>query len=127
MNAHLYFHNHLLQKDLRATTPSKNSVPLMLSIAYPNHLGPAQVVIRALSLCASATVREFFTAILVLSITAVTFAQEDVAETTAKLQIDTTPIAEAHITDSDRAHWAFAPIQRHPLPPTKSTAWLRSP
>jgi hypothetical protein len=54
-------------------------------------------------------------------------AQEEVAETAAnKTPIDTRPIVEAPITDSDRSHWSFAPIQRQPLPPTKAANWLRT-
>jgi hypothetical protein len=53
-------------------------------------------------------------------------AQEDVAETKSNFKIDTTPIVESPITDSDRSHWSFAPIQRHPQPPTKNTTWFRT-
>src|SRR5688572_27986048 len=53
-------------------------------------------------------------------------AQEDVAETKANHQIDTTPIKQYPITDADRNHWSFAPIQRHPLPATKQPQWQRT-
>jgi hypothetical protein len=53
-------------------------------------------------------------------------AQEDVAETKTNLQIDTTPITEPKITESDREHWAFQPIQRHPLPTTNDREGLRN-
>jgi len=52
--------------------------------------------------------------------------QEDVAETKANTHIDTTPITEPLITAGDRMHWSFAPIQRHPLPATKQSQWLRT-
>src|SRR5262249_41331310 len=53
-------------------------------------------------------------------------AQEDVAETKSNFKIDTTPIKEAPITDAERAHWAFAPIKRQPLPATKDQSWHRT-
>ncbi|MFN0051413.1 MAG: DUF1549 and DUF1553 domain-containing protein, partial [Planctomycetales bacterium] len=53
-------------------------------------------------------------------------AQEDVAETKANSAIDATPIVEPAITDTDREHWSFAPIQRHPLPLTRQPEWLRT-
>ena len=43
-------------------------------------------------------------------------AQEDVAETKASATIDPAPISEPPITAQDRAHWAFKPIVRPPLP-----------
>jgi len=53
--------------------------------------------------------------------------QEIVAETPKNLTpVDTTPIKEAPITDSDREHWAFAPVVRHALPATKQAQWLRT-
>src|SRR5262245_7149786 len=127
MNVRLYLRNQRPHKDLCANVPSKIAFALISPKGYSTHLGTAHPVFLALSLCALATLRELFAALLVVSITAVAFAQEDVAETTAKFQIDTTPITEAPITDSDRAHWAFAPIQRRSVPATKQSAWLRSP
>lgn len=53
-------------------------------------------------------------------------AQEDVAETTSKVAIDTTPIVEAAITDADREHWAFRPVVRPVLPAVKDAAWPRN-
>ena len=51
---------------------------------------------------------------------------EPVAEAVkARTPIDTTPIAEAPITDGDRAHWAFSPVVRPELPPVKEAAWMR--
>jgi hypothetical protein len=52
-------------------------------------------------------------------------AQEDVAETTAKVAIDTTPIVETPITEADRQHWAFRPIVRPALPVVKDVSWPR--
>jgi hypothetical protein len=43
-------------------------------------------------------------------------AQEDVAETKASATIDPAPVSELPITAQDRAHWAFKPIVRPPLP-----------
>src|SRR5436305_5470338 len=50
------------------------------------------------------------------------FSQEDVAETKTAASIDTTPIVEPLISAQDRAHWAFRPIVRPPLPPTQNPA-----
>lgn len=52
--------------------------------------------------------------LLVLGTVATALGQEEpVAESVkSKTPIDTTPIAEAPITDGDRAHWAFAPVVR---------------
>src|SRR6478672_11875957 len=67
-------------------------------------------------------------AIFLLLATSPMSAQEIVAET-PKVQtaIDRTPIVEAPITESDRAHWAFQPIKRQSLPSIKETAWPRTP
>lgn len=54
-------------------------------------------------------------------------AQEDVAETTAKVVIDTTPIVERPITDADREHWAFRPVVRPGLPAVNDATWPRMP
>jgi hypothetical protein len=52
------------------------------------------------------------------------FAQEPVAESVGRgSPIDKTPIAEAPITDGDRAHWAFAPAVRPTLASVRDTAW----
>src|SRR5262249_12689146 len=53
-------------------------------------------------------------------------AQEDVAETKANTQIDTTSVKESPITASDRSHWSFALVQRQPLLETKQVQWLRT-
>jgi hypothetical protein len=64
--------------------------------------------------------------IALVALCASSFAQEDVAETTAKVAIDTTPIVEAAITDADREHWAFRPVERPALPAVKEAAWPRN-
>src|SRR5262249_50649702 len=66
----------------------------------------------------------FFVA--VLAALAPAFAQEDVAETKANTQVDTTPIAETPITAADRAHWAFAPIQPPSRPGINGQSWQRT-
>ncbi len=53
-------------------------------------------------------------------------AQEDVAETTTKVAIDTTPIVETPIADTDREHWAFRPVVRPALPAVKDGTWPRN-
>jgi hypothetical protein len=55
-------------------------------------------------------------------------AQEDVAETPkAQVAIDSTPLSEPAITDSDRQHWSFSPIKRPRLPVAARAAMLRTP
>ena len=54
-------------------------------------------------------------------------AQEDVAETKSTIKIDSTPITEPLLTDADRSHWSFAPIEPQPLPTVQNPTWLRSP
>ena len=65
--------------------------------------------------------------LLVLGTVATALGQEEpVAESVkSKTPIDTTPIAEAPITDGDRAHWAFAPVVRPALPSVSEAAWMR--
>src|SRR5690348_5209949 len=56
-------------------------------------------------------------AIVLLLGTSPVIAQEIVAETPkTQTAIDPTPIVEAPITNGDRAHWAFRPIQRPTVP-----------
>ena len=53
--------------------------------------------------------------------------QEPVAESVgARTTIDTTPIVEAAITAGDRAHLAFAPVIRAPLPSVRGPEWARN-
>jgi Protein of unknown function (DUF1553)/Protein of unknown function (DUF1549) len=112
MNRRLYNHKTCRHSRLRQTPRNKTSLRLIFSQEFPTRLGTAHAL--------------FLVGLLALG-AAPALSQEDVAETKVNLQIDTTPITEAPITDADRAHWAFAPIQRHPLPPTKQSAWLRNP
>src|SRR4051812_37676751 len=54
--------------------------------------------------------------------------QEDVAETPkAQVAIDTTPLNEPPITQSDRQHWAFLPLQRPAIPDAATAALPRTP
>ena len=39
----------------------------------------------------------------------------------------TSPAYDALIKAEDRAHWAFQPIKRPPVPQVKNTAWVRNP
>jgi hypothetical protein len=39
----------------------------------------------------------------------------------------TTRRGEFQITDADRAHWAFQPVKRPPVPSVKNPAWVRNP
>ncbi len=55
-------------------------------------------------------------------------AQEIVAETPRNAAaVDTTPLAEAPITDADRSHWAFTPPVKANLPEVKAGVWIQSP
>src|SRR4030095_5070696 len=65
-------------------------------------------------------------ALMVFCLGSTSLGQEDVAETTAKAVIDTTPIVEAPITDADGEHWAFRPLVRPEVPAVKDSAWPRS-
>ena len=66
-------------------------------------------------------------AVMLLAGTSARGQQEIVAETPKNLTpIDTTPIVESPITSGDRAHWAFSPVVRQPLPQTKNASWLRT-
>jgi hypothetical protein len=73
--------------------------------------------VRALASCAS----------VIALAASVSFGQEDVAETTARPAVDATPIVEVPITDVDREHWAFRPVQRPMLPAVRNPAWVQSP
>src|ERR1043166_5634006 len=83
----------------------RNSRRLIVVPVFATRLGTAHVLFLACSLCLGP---------------AAALAQEDVAETKATATIDTTPISEPAITNQDRAHWAFQPISRPPLPPIRN-------
>lgn len=111
MNTRLYIRKPFSHNPLRQNQRRKNSMALLLPPKSPTRLGTAQAI--------------FLAALLALGLGSLR-AQEDVAETKANTRIDTTPITEPAITDADRVHWSFAPIQRHSLPETKQSQWLRS-
>jgi hypothetical protein len=67
-------------------------------------------------------------AIVAASSPTIVRAQEDVAETEGvAAPADVPPIREIPITDSDRDHWAFRPIERPAVSAVKNAAWPLSP
>ncbi len=53
---------------------------------------------------------------------------EDLAPNTFQAKRDTEQLApEPAITESDREHWAYLPLNRPPLPEVKNTQWVRNP